>query len=159
MRIISIDPGYERLGVAILEKEAGAKERVIFSECFRTSPKLALAERLAIIGTEVARVIAKYKPQALAIETLFFAANKKTAIGVAEARGVVVYEAACVGLPVYEYKPNEIKVAVASHGSATKADVLAMTRRLVLLDPSVTSDDEVDAIAVGITHLATWRTE
>ncbi|TSC70204.1 MAG: Holliday junction resolvase [Parcubacteria group bacterium Gr01-1014_46] len=73
MKIISIDPGYERLGVAIIEKNKGKKETLLFSECFKTSPKLTHHERLALIGDRVKEIIKKWKPQHLATEKLFFA--------------------------------------------------------------------------------------
>ena len=99
MRILGIDPGFERLGVAILEKNKGdKKEKVVFSKCFKTSAKLEFAERLKLIGEEVRDAIEKYKPKVLAIETLFLNTNQKTVMHVAEARGVVIYEASCAGL-------------------------------------------------------------
>src|ERR1019366_2158766 len=79
MKILGIDPGFERLGVAILEKNKGdKKEKVLFSECFKTSAKLEFSERLSLIGKEVDRVIKKFKPEMLSIETLFLTTNQKT---------------------------------------------------------------------------------
>lgn len=155
MRILAIDPGYERIGIAILEKERGQKEFLVYSDCFKTSAKLSFAERLGMIGAEIARIVTKYKPEALAIEKLYFAKNQTTAMGVAEARGVIIYEASQAGLQVYEYTPMEIKVAVTGYGKATKNDVLAMTGKLIVL-PNVKKviDDEIDAIAIGLTCFA-----
>ena len=99
MRILGIDPGFERLGIAILEKNKNdKKERVLFSECFKTSAKLEFSERLHLIGMEVKRVIKKYKPEVLSVETLFLNTNHKTVMRVAEARGVAIYEATPAGL-------------------------------------------------------------
>src|SRR3989344_6652095 len=119
MRILGIDPGYERLGIAVIEKEprqkpfdsAQGKEQIIFSECFKTPAVLPFPERLRLIGEEVKRVIKKYKPEILAIETLFLNTNHKTAMRVAEARGGVIYEAALAGLQIFEASPPQIKVA------------------------------------------------
>lgn len=111
VKILGIDPGFERLGIAVLERTASAKgygaskEQVIFSECFKTSAKLEFSERLNLIGKEVGKIIKEYKPEILAIETLFLNTNQKTVMRVAEARGVVVYEASQAGLRVFEASP------------------------------------------------------
>ena len=156
-RILGIDPGFERLGIAVLEKpldKAQGKETVIFSECFRTSSKMEFAERLRLIGEEVRRIIKKYKPEVLAIETLFLNTNQKTAMRVAEARGVVIYEAVQARLEIFEATPLQIKIAVASHGRADKEQVMRMVRMLVDIEKSKASDDELDAIAIALTAFA-----
>src|SRR3989344_1597168 len=109
-RILGIDPGFERLGIAILERKNG-KESVIFSECFKTSSKLDFSERLVLIGDEIRNIIKKYQPEVLAIETLFLTTNHKTVMRVAEARGVVIYEASRAGLKIFEASPPQIKIA------------------------------------------------
>ena len=111
MRILGIDPGFEKLGVAVLER-AGGKDTLLYSECFRTSARLPFPERLNALGPRASTIIKKWKPRALAIETLYFEKNLKTAMRVAEARGVVIYEAARAGLSVYEYTPLQVKIAV-----------------------------------------------
>ncbi len=154
MKIISIDPGYERLGIAILEKIPKQKDILIYSECFKTSAKIPFNERLGIIGEEVRIVIEKYKPEAMAIETLFLTTNQKTAMQVAEARGVVVYEGARAGLKIFEFTPLQVKIAVSSYGKADKKQVHMMVKKLISIDENIKSDDEIDAIAVGLTCLA-----
>ncbi len=155
MRILGIDPGFERLGVAVLEKNKGeSKERVIFSECFKTSPKIEFAERLVLLGNEIKKVTKKYQPEMLAIETLFFTANQKTAMKVAEARGVVVYECMHSGMKMFEASPLEIKMSVTGYGKADKKQVMKMVKLLVAIKNSKTSDDELDAIAVALTAFA-----
>ena len=152
MRILGIDPGFERLGVAVLEKNKGeAQERVIFSECFKTPASLEFPERLARLGEETRRVIKKYRPDILAIETLFLSVNQKTAMRVAEARGVIIYESASAGLRIFEASPLEIKMAITSYGKADKKQVLKMVKMLVAMDASKKSDDEMDAVAVALT--------
>ena len=158
MKILGIDPGFERLGVAILEKNKDdKKEKIIFSECFKTSAKLEFHERLSLIGAEVKNVIKKYKPKILAIETLFLTTNHKTVMHVAEARGVVVYEAASSGLKIFEASPPQIKIATTGYGRASKEQVMKMVKILVKMDNSKTSDDELDAIAIALTAFACLR--
>ena len=158
MRILGIDPGFERLGIAVLERITEArpqgKEKVIFSECFKTSSKLEFSERLNLIGEEVRNIIKKYKPDVLAIETLFLNTNQKTVMRVAEARGVVIYEAAQAGLKVFEASPPQIKIATTGSGRADKAQINKMVKMLVEVDKNKTSDDELDAIAITLTACA-----
>ena len=155
MKLLAIDPGYERIGIAILEKTTGGKETLLYSDCFKTSAKLTFAERLVLIGDEIERVVKKYKPTALAIEKLYFAKNTTTAMGVAEARGVIIYEATKHGCKIYEYTPMEIKVAVTGYGKATKENITFMTQKLIDLPKNKKMiDDELDAIAVGLTCFA-----
>ncbi len=169
MKILGIDPGYERLGVAILEKNKGDKrERVLFSECFKTSAKLEFNERLFLIGKEVRKIIKKYKPEILSIETLFLTTNHKTVMRVAEARGVVIYEASVAGLKIFEASPPQIKIATTGYGASDKAQVIKMVKMLVTMDSKTRpndrglsvgreSDDELDAIAIALTAFAYIR--
>lgn len=131
MRIIAIDPGYERLGIAVLGKLPHGKEVLLYSACAQTPKALPHAERLLRIANNVRKVIAEWKPQALAIETLFLAVNQKTAMPVAEARGAVLVEAARAGLSVFEYTPLQIKIAVTGYGKSDKKQVMEMVKRLV----------------------------
>lgn len=156
-RVLSIDPGIERLGIAVLDKD-DSHEKLIFSECFKTSKKLSQEDRLVEIGKRVEEIIAEWKPEFLAIETLFFNVNISSALGVAEARGVVLYKARCAELEVCEYSPQAVKIAVTGFGAADKKQVESMTRRLVKIsEKRKMIDDELDAIALGITHLASKK--
>lgn len=158
MRILGVDPGYEKLGIAVLEKKkSDQKEKVIFSECFKTSAKLEFSERLRLIGKEVHRVIAKYKPEVLSIETLFLTSNQKTVMRVAEVRGVVLYEAVLAGLKIFEASPPQIKLATTGYGKADKNQITKMVKMLVEMDKNKTSDDELDAIAIALTAFAHMR--
>jgi crossover junction endodeoxyribonuclease RuvC len=150
--ILAIDPGFDRVGVAILDKE-----NLLYSCCIVTNRKLPHAERLLQIGEAVREIIKKWGPQDLAIEELFFNQNITNALKVSEARGVIIYEAARAGLEVYEYSPQEIKIAVTGYGKADKKQVETMVRKLIKMPDFKKKrlDDELDAIAVGITHLAT----
>ena len=138
-----------------MEKEKGEKkEKVIFSECFKTSTKLDFSERLKIIGEEIRNIVKKYQPEVLAIETLFLTTNQKTVMRVAEARGVVMYEAARAGMEIFEASPPQIKIATTGYGKAGKEEVMKMVRMLVEIDKNKNSDDELDAIATAITAFA-----
>ncbi len=155
MRILGIDPGYERLGIAILEKNTeDKKEKVLFSECFKTSTKLEFTERLFAIGQEVKKIIKDYKPEVLAIETLFLNTNQKTVMHVAEVRGVILYEAVSSGLEIFEASPPQIKMATTGYGAASKEQIIKMVKLLVDIDKSKKSDDELDAIAIALTAFA-----
>jgi crossover junction endodeoxyribonuclease RuvC len=155
MKVISIDPGYDRVGIAIIEKNKNLKkENVIFSECFFTDKKEKINDRIYKIGDHVNFLIKKYKPKFLVIESLFFSKNTKTALFVAEARGVIIFQAKRNNIDVFEYTPNQIKLAVAGHGSANKKDIFFMINHLIDLNDKKRIDDELDAIAIGLTFFA-----
>lgn len=153
--VLAIDPGFDRIGVAILRRKA--REEVLFSECIVTNNKDSHEIRLKKIGERIKEIISDWKPHALAIEKLFFNQNTSTAIRVAEARGVVLYEAASANLKIFEYSPQDIKIAVTGYGKASKTQVENMVEKLVVLEKKKRLDDEMDAIALGITHLAHHR--
>ena len=152
-RVLALDPGYDRLGIAVLERQNG-KETLLFSTCIETKRSELFTDRLLSIGTSVETLITTYTPTAVAIETLFFNKNIKTAIGVAQARGIIIFLARRAGCTVYEFGPQEIKVAVTGYGKSDKNAVIAMVKRLIVGAPETALDDEYDAIAVGITALA-----
>ena len=154
MKILAIDPGFERVGIAVLERNVGKKDEVAYSACFKTSAKIPFHERLTAIGSEVEKVIKKYKPIALAIEKLYFTTNQKTVMGVSEARGVIIYSASRNGLLIFEYTPPQIKVAVTGYGKADKNMVMTMVSKLINIKTKSKSDDELDAIAIGLTCFA-----
>lgn len=154
MKILAIDPGFERVGIAIIEKTYLNKDNLIYSTCFKTSAKIPFHERLKNIGLEVESVIKKYKPEALAIEKLYFTTNQKTVMGVSEARGTIIYVASKNGLSIFEYTPPQIKVAVAGYGKASKDMIMSMVPKLIEIKKQTDSDDELDAIAIGLTCLA-----
>lgn len=156
MRILAIDPGYDRVGVAILEKVAGA-DTLLFSTCITTSKTASLPERIFALGGELEEILKIHTPTMVALETLFFNKNIKTGIGVAEARGAILYIAQQYGCSVREFSPQEIKVAVTGYGKSDKAAVIQMVKRLLKNVPETALDDEYDAIATGLTCLAHHR--
>ena len=158
MIILAIDPGFERLGIAILKKEKNKtpnkKEELIYSECFHTSKKDIFADRLLNIQNHLKKIIKKYKPDCIAIETLYFSSNIKTAMQVSEARGVIIVTARSFNLSIFEYNPMQIKVATAGHGKADKKQIMYMVKKLISIPENIKSDDELDAIAIGLTAIA-----
>lgn len=154
MRVIGVDPGYDRLGVAVLEYNENGKETVIFSTCILTDKKATLNERLFTVGTEFKSILETHHPDALAIETLFFNQNQKTAIGVAAARGIIIFLAQAANCEVFEFGPQEVKVAITGYGKSDKQAVTEMVFRLVANVPEKALDDEYDAIAVAVAGLA-----
>ena len=154
-RILGVDPGFERLGIAILEKnKSDKKEKVIFSTCFKNSAKLDFPERLFLIGDKIKEIIEEYKPEILSIETLFLNTNQKTVMKVSEARGVVIYEASRKKLKIFEASPPQIKIATTGYGRSDKTQINKMVKMLVDIDEKVKSDDELDAIAIALTAFA-----
>src|SRR6185503_3425925 len=129
-RILACDPGFERLGVAVLEKQAG-KEIVLYSTCVRTATTLSFPERLRELGNAVEALITTWKPTHVALEEIFFEKNAKTAIGVAQVRGILAYIAATHGLGVESYTPLQVKVAITGYGKSSKNELAAMVLRLV----------------------------
>ncbi len=156
MKVLAIDPGYGRCGVAVVEKNGG-KETLIYSACIETSARADFAVRLAEVADECTRLMKKYSPDAVALEKLYFSSNQKTAMRVAEVRGALIQAASNRGLAVFEYGPGEVKSAVASSGRADKRQVAKMLHALLHIEKSISHDDEYDAIAIGVTHLARSR--
>jgi len=151
-RVLGIDPGFDRLGLAVIEGDP-SKPTHIWSECV-TPPKGAAHERLAAIFMAVSEAIVTHGPDRLSIETLFFSTNKKTALAVAEARGAVLAAAGTHHLPVQEFSPGQVKLAVTGYGSADKKAIGRMIPHLISLPDKKRLDDEFDAIAVAIAGLA-----
>lgn len=154
-RILGIDPGFGRLGIAVIEKSK--KETLLHSECFETDASLPQSKRLFQIYERIESVIKKWQPETLAIETLFFNKNITTGIKVAEVRGTVIALAEKHGLKVCEYGPQEIKAAVAGYGKATKEQMISMVPKLIKISSPIKHDDEYDAIGVALTCSAIER--
>lgn len=154
MRILAIDPGFDRMGLAVLEGDPSRPTHV-WSECI-IPPKGTPEERLAHVHEAVALAIREHAPDRVAIESLFWSTNnKKSALGVAEARGAALSAAAEAGLSVSEHSPQQVKLAVTGYGNADKKAVASMIPRLIALPPKKRLDDELDAIALAIAALST----
>ena len=146
MIILGIDPGYDRVGIAIIKDNI-----LLHSECYSTSPKDTFHIRLKEIGLKIKEIISEYSPEIVAIESLFITKNQKTAMKVAEARGVIAYEASLKDIPIQEFSPPQIKLAVTGHGGSDKAQIIKMIPLLLKIKAKKALDDEYDAIAVAIT--------
>jgi len=157
MKVLAIDPGYGRCGVAVVEKNGGGKEILLYSACIETSAHDQFAERLAQVTRECARLIKTHAPDCLAMEKLYFQTNQKTAMRVAEVRGALINTAQGAGIEVFEYTPGEVKSAAAGSGSADKKAVARMLHALMKIEKEIVHDDEYDAIAIAITHLSRVR--
>lgn len=153
MKVLAVDPGYDRMGIAVVEMQNG-RETLLYSDCIVTDKKESLESRLCVIGDQFKELLATHKPALVGIETLFFNKNVTTAIGVAQARGIVMYLAHDFGAKVCEFGPQEIKIAVTGYGKSDKNAVIDMVKRLVANTPEKALDDEYDAIAVAVTTLA-----
>lgn len=151
MRIIGIDPGYAITGYGILDYE-GNKFKVVDYGAITTSSKESLDIRLLKLSQELEELIIKYKPDVLTVEELFFNTNIKTAIMVAQGRGVVIVSAAKFGLKVYEYTPLQVKQAVTGYGRADKNQIQQMVKVILNLPQIPKPDDIADALAISICH-------
>lgn len=152
MRILAIDPGFGRLGIALVGGNP-SRPVVEMSRCVEPG-RGAHERRLSRVTEAVGEAIKTHAPDALAIETLFFSTNRKTALKVAEARGAVLAAAGAALLPVIECSPQQVKLAVTGNGRADKRAIARMLPRLVALPARSRLDDELDAIAIGIAALA-----
>lgn len=156
MKVLAIDPGYGRCGVAVIER-VGHTDVLLYSECIETAAQDEFTDRLAAITTTCERIIATYGPDTFAIEKLYFNTNQKTAMRVAEVRGALLNMAAMHNMSIHEYTPPQIKSAITGSGRADKRQVATMLHALLKIERKLKYDDEYDAIAVGVTHLAYSR--
>ena len=154
MIILGIDPGYGILGFGVIWTD-GIKHKAIAYGAIETPKFKRFPERLKYIGDQIAGLINHYKPNAVAVEELFFQNNQKTAIMVAEARGVVLYVAESMNLPLFEYTPMQIKQAITGYGRAEKHQIQMMVKVMLGLTQIPKPDDAADALAVAITHAQT----
>ncbi len=157
MRVLSIDPGYGRVGIALLEQNPRGEDFLLFSTCLTTPKTLMFSKRLLLVGKEIEKLMKRFKPEAVALEKLYFNSNQKTAMHVSEVRGMILYLAEVHNLPIFEYTPQEVKNAVTGSGRGDKKQVTVMVRRLLHIEKPIKTDDEYDAIAIGLVCLASER--
>lgn len=151
MIILGIDPGYAIVGFGIIRYEQSRYTPLEYGAIL-TEAEEDFSQRLETIYTCMTRVVEKWRPHAIAVEKLYFNSNQKTAIGVAEARGVILLAAQQAKIPLYEYTPLQVKTAVTGYGRAHKPQVMEMTRRLLRLKEVPKPDDTADALAIAICH-------
>jgi crossover junction endodeoxyribonuclease RuvC len=154
MKIIGIDPGTATTGFGVIEAASG-RMRFIDAGVITTPPTDAMPDRLATIYRELTGLVAEHRPQAAAVEQLFFATNVTTAISVGQARGVILLVLAQAGLNAAEYTPMQVKQAVSGYGGAKKPQVQEMVKNLLKLPAIPRPDDAADALAIAITHAHT----
>ncbi len=152
MIIIGIDPGTAHLGYGIIKKTKGKKNKLkaIDYGCIKTSPDFSDGDRLKKINNELNKLIKKYKPKILAIESLYFFKNLKTALPVSQATGVILLTAAKKKIPVVEFTPLQVKLAITGYGRAEKQQVQKMVKILLNLKEIPQSPDAADALGVAI---------
>ena len=156
MLILGIDPGYAIVGWGVLEYQNN-RFRTVDYGAITTPAGMDFPRRLEIIYREMEGILARYKVEAMSLEKLYFQNNKTTAIDVAQARGVILLAAQTAGVPVHEYTPMQVKMAVTGHGKAEKQQVQIMVKALLGMREIAKPDDAADAIAVAITHANSMR--
>jgi len=153
MIILGIDPGTATTGYGVIESNKG-KLKVVDYGCILTDKKSKMPERLDFLGEELKKIIKKYKPQAMAVEELFFFKNAKTIITVGQARGVILFVGKNIGkktgLDIFEYTPLQVKQAVVGYGRADKKQVQSMVKAILSLNEVPKPDDAADALALAI---------
>lgn len=157
MRVLGIDPGFDRLGLAILEGNP-SKPTLVWSDCIIPTPG-AMEDRLAQVSAAIEKTVMEYQPDGASIEKLFFNKSRLTAMGVAEARGAILSVLGSHNIPVHQFTPSQVKMAVTGYGAATKDAVAGMIPRLMTLSPKKRLDDEMDAIAVAVAGLPAIHTQ
>ena len=151
MKILGIDPGYGITGFGLIEAQRG-QYRLLNCGAITTPAGMDFSARLEIIYEDMKQLLEVAKPDAVAIEELFFGQNVTTGIGVAQSRGVILLAIRQAGLEVCSYKPVQVKQAVVGYGNATKHQVMDMTRRILNLAQMPKPDDAADAIAIALCH-------
>jgi crossover junction endodeoxyribonuclease RuvC len=155
MRALGVDPGTALLGYGVVT--ISAAPQVVEFGALATSPRQRMAERLRELYEGLDAVIRRSAPQVLAVEQLFFARNVTTALAVGQARGIVLLLAAQHNLDIFEYKPNEVKLAVAGYGGADKSQMQEMVRLQLELTEVPQPDDAADALALALCHVFSQR--
>jgi len=151
LRILGIDPGTATTGFGVIDKQDD-KVKMVDVGIISTPANLAMTKRLAMIFEEITTLIKQLKPDEVAIELLYFAKNVTTAFSVGQARGVLVLAAARANLPIYDYTPLQIKMAVTGYGRANKSQIQLMVKNILTLKTIPKPDDAADALAVALTH-------
>ncbi len=157
MLVLGIDPGTAITGYGLVRQAEDGRLEQVDHGVILTPAKTPLPQRLVQLYTEIQEIIHLHRPDSSAVEKLFFTRNVKTGISVGQGRGVVLLALAQAGLPIAEYSPNEIKLAVSGYGNADKRQVQEMVRLLLNLDDTPKPDDAADALAVAICHLHSAR--
>ena len=151
MIILGIDPGYATTGFGVVESGRGLLRLVNYGT-ITTPAGLAFPKRLKMLYDDMNELLGAVRPDAVAVEELFFGHNVTTGIGVSHGRGVILLAVEQFGAPLFEYTPNEVKQAVVGYGGAEKRQVMDMTRRLLKMEHIARPDDAADAIDIALSH-------
>ena len=149
MIIIGIDPGTAITGYGIIENKAGELKAIDYG-CILTKPSLTTAERLKETDSKFVKLIKEHKPEKVAVEDIFFFKNAKTIIKVSQARGVILFRASKMMIPVFEHTPLQVKQSVTGYGRADKNQVQQMVKAILKLKETPKPDDAADALAIAI---------
>ncbi|MDR2533033.1 MAG: crossover junction endodeoxyribonuclease RuvC [Oscillospiraceae bacterium] len=158
MRIIGIDPGYAIVGYGVTDYAAGRFKAIDYG-AITTKPDMSFDRRLEEIHLDLGTILDEYKPEYMALEKIFFTTNQKTAIDVAQARGVIILTAKTRSIKIIEYTPLQVKSAVTGYGKATKKQIQEMTARILSLDTIPKPDDAADALAVAICLAHSYKSQ
>jgi len=156
MRILGIDPGTARMGYGIVDSEKKKQRETpstlscVAFGCLETDKTMGAGERLAVLEKGLFKLIKEYKPDVVAVETLFFFKNNKTVMAVSEARGVVLLTAAKKKLPTFEFSPLQVKMTVSGYGRADKKQVQRMIAKTLFLEDIPRPDDAADALSIAV---------
>ena len=151
MRILGIDPGYAIIGFGVIDFSSGHYSLADMG-AITTDADMPFEARIKAIYLDMCELIKTYKPNEMSIEKLFFNTNQKTAIDVAQARGVTILPAIMQGIPIFEYTPLQVKSSIVGYGRAEKKQVQEMVRTMLHLKEVPKPDDTADAVALAITH-------
>ena len=151
MRILGIDPGIATIGFGLVEAERGQVKMITYG-AITTPAGLPLSRRLYQISQDMEGLIGTLKPDVISVEELFFNTNITTGIAVAHGRGVILCAAEKCGIPLFEYTPSQVKLAITGYGKAEKRQVMDMTRRLLHLKAVPRPDDAADALGLALCH-------
>jgi len=158
MLVLGIDPGYAIVGWGVIDYSGSRLSPIAFG-AVTTAAGQDFPKRLLKISDDIGRILDKWRPQAISIEHLYFNSNTTKAIDVAQARGVIVLEAAKRNIDIGEYTPLQVKQAVVGYGKAEKKQVMEMTRQLLKLKEVPKPDDTADALAIAICHAHSFNSQ
>lgn len=157
MIVLGVDPGLSLTGWGLVSANGSNSMSMLAYGCIKTKPSLSLPDRLKTIHNNLRNIIQENHAEVMAIEELFFSKEARSVAAVGQARGVILLAAGIENLPVYEYNPRRVKMALSGYGSADKNQIQQMVKRLLLLSDIPKPDDASDALAIAICHLNTVR--
>ncbi|MCA6070266.1 MAG: crossover junction endodeoxyribonuclease RuvC [Endomicrobium sp.] len=157
MRVLGIDPGLSLTGWGIVDAFSRDKINPVQYGCIKTSPPVPLIERLQYVHTEIQTIINKYKPEAVAIEEIFFLKAASSVASVGQSRGAIVLTVSMNKLLLFEYNPRTVKMALTGYGSADKHQIQHMVKTFLKLKEIPKPDDAADALAIAICHVNTVK--